>query len=61
MKTNCQVLNQGYTVVVRGIAYDFPDTLMADAFVQAVETGAIPPQAASCLLDRAHVRQSVDH
>jgi hypothetical protein len=61
MKTHCEFLNQGRTVVVRGIAYDFPDILMANAFVQAVKTGAIPPQAASCLLDREPGPRTVDH
>jgi hypothetical protein len=61
MKTDCQILNQAHTVVVRGIAYDFPDALMAGAFVQAVEFGALPPQAASLLLSREHVARPDDH
>jgi hypothetical protein len=42
--------------VVRGIAYDFSDLLMADAFIQAVETGAVPSDAALSCWKRDHLK-----
>jgi len=61
MKIEYELLNQGHTVVIRGIAYDFPDLLMADAFIEAVETGAVPSNAATLLLNRAYFPRPPDH
>jgi len=61
MKIKYELLHHGLTVVIRGIAYDFPDLLMADAFIQAVETGAVPSNAATLLLDRNYFPQPPDH
>ena len=61
MTKTCEYLNHGRTVVVRGIAYDFPNTPLAEAFVRAMESGAAPPQTAELLLDRERLPRSADH
>ncbi len=53
--------NRGFSVLVDGKHYDFPDLLCADAFVHAVRDGAIPNQAAELLNDSRYFFRQVNH